>query len=162
MSFKTIFSIRLARQQGPARVTSSRVLQSSSCLEQYNIYSYEISSISNGVIAIWHYYIYIYIDSIGKSKKDFICHQIALVLIFQGQTSQYSINGLFLGHVVAINFNIEQVASVGFKENFKMYMLKSALQKQYPQVSNRIPIQLYLFSVIVSFKKKNHSFLLDK
>jgi len=55
--------------------------------------------------------------------------------------------------MVAINFNIEQVASVGFEENFKMYMLKSALQKQYPQISNRIPIQLYLFSVIVSFKK---------
>ena len=37
-------------------------------------------------------------------------------------------------------------------------MLKSALQKQYPQVSKKIWLQLYLFSVIVSFKAKSFFF----
>ena len=91
------------------------------------------------------------IDTVNKPMSDVMSRQVALALIAQGSSRDYSISGLFRGHVVIINFIIERVAFVVFEDNFKMHLLDSTLQKRYPQVQSNTSIQLSLFSVIVSF-----------
>ena len=70
------------------------------------------------------------IDTVNKPMANVMSRQVALALIAQGPSRDYSISGLFRGHVVIINFIIERVAFVVFEDNFKMYLLDSTLQKQ--------------------------------